>query len=1004
MRKKRWFIGGILLFFVITIMTACFWVLEKNKSIEEIKIDDNLYYKKLDTDKIIYNKDFGRVVSNELIIQTDDTEKEIMEELVEKENGKIVGYIDLTNTYQIEFANDIKPDDLMMKKQEFERNESVKYVAYNYVFSAENQISYQSLAYPNDKEWKDKWGSDMTEGNWGLKAIKVPEAWNFMNNAYRNLEEINMGVLELGPLYVEHEDLKENLGSVVGIVDKDKASDSTHGTQVTGIIGAGYDNKQGITGVMMNNEKINYFSYNWAKDHGEDTTMSYLVGLSSLVIKTGKDQTAVINASFGTDLYQVAGTNNVKAAIVEATDINNVITNHLKSLLSEGYDFLIVKAAGNATNEQFLHVDVDNNDNQTLLEYVPYLQSDDPEYDKYAKYYETYKDELDERIFSGEVDATNDTFSGITDEEIKDRIIVVGGIANPEGNNYPRYSFSSKGERIDIVAPATKIQSTTFDNNGSKYAENLYGTSFAAPYVSGVAGLMLSVKPDLTGKELKTILIKTGSGDYNFGIDSKTHNVPLVNAEQAVEKAANYDRNKITVVYDHKIENNKEYATISGVNLLDEKVWEYVTQKYECTELNRVSEIGTISGSYYFVENGKVVALNVSDGTVAWENKDFGGSVSAVAFDDNTIYLCGYYGPSFFAVDKNGATLGKIDSFGDEYYWPYAIEKIDDSTIAVTLEHGPEEAVSENEGFVFYVHLNDYSFSPIGINTVNIFDSMPSDFTFSSGAGGWATQFALEDDGSFTGQYYDSDMGDIGAEYPRGTVYNSKFTGKFTTPTQINDYTYSMRLENLQAEGTTGEEYYENGQRFIYSDPYGFDNADEFLIYTPGAPMDELPEGFKEWLKSFMNPYEEQTLPCYGIYNVGGEEGFVGFEDASSENESSNGSNITQETLVGNWLQTDSNDPMMLTLGNDGSIQYYATVSNENEYTSTFSWDGTLWLNLVRIDNYSTISVPYQVSLNQEENSIQMTLSLDKEKSNEDVAPLYGMESILEGTYQKIIQ
>lgn len=169
------------------------------------------------------------------------------------------------------------------------------------------------------------------------------------------------------------------------------------------------------------------------------------------------------------------------------------------------------------------------------------------------------------------------------------------------------------------------------------------------------------------------------------------------------------------------------------------------------------------------------------------------------------------------------------------------------------------------------------------INIKSIFESMPSSFAFSSGAGGWATQFTLEDDGSFSGQYVDTDMGDVGSEYPGGAVYISNFTGKFTTPIQINDYTYSMRLENLQAEGTAGEEYYENGQRFIYSDPYGFDSADEFLIYTPGAPMADLPEGFKSWLLAFMNPNEEQTLPYYGIYNVGGEEGFVGFEDTPTE-------------------------------------------------------------------------------------------------------------------------
>lgn len=217
-----------------------------------------------------------------------------------------------------------------------------------------------------------------------------------------------------------------------------------------------------------------------------------------------------------------------------------------------------------------------------------------------------------------------------------------------------------------------------------------------------------------------------------------------------------------------------------------------------------------------------------------------------------------------------------VNKFGnDRDYWTALFQNRIDS-LAVSMY---KLTLFQDDGASECIPLDLATFKVSSTEEASIFESMPSTFAFSSGAGGWATQFALEDDGSFTGQYYDSDMGDIGTEYPKGTVYISKFTGKFTTPTQINDYTYSMQLENLQTEGTTGEEYYENGQRFIYSDPYGFDNADEFLIYTPGAPMTELPEGFKNWLIAFMNPNEEQTLPCYGIYNVGGEEGFVGFED-----------------------------------------------------------------------------------------------------------------------------
>ena len=584
----------------------------------------------------------------------------------------------------------------------------------------------------------------------------------------------------------------------------------------------------------------------------------------------------------------------------------------------------------------------------------------------------------------------------IDDDTLEGSLVYIAACSSMKDNRLTNV-FIEKGADL-VVGNSAKIWTPYNLNMMTTFLKSLTEKNLEDDYLNAEEALSAAREKhgdyDFWGPESAQVLMTYAPGNTEYRLITQSDGQTVKSKEPAKQV-------EIRVSSD----NGKASAVIYGLNEKSEEVWSHTTGSYDRTELEQISEIGIYDDRFYYCEGGKVVSLALSDGSVMWENNEFGGASICSTIDNNgTIYMCGYYGPSFFSVDKDGTTLGKIDSFGDEYYWPYAIEKIDDSTIAVTLEHGPEGAMAENEGFVIYVNLNDYTFLPKETDTINIFESMPSDFTFSSGAGGWATQFALEDDGSFTGQYYDSDMGDIGTEYPKGTVYISKFTGKFTTPTQINDYTYSMQLENLQTEGTTGEEYYENGQRFIYSDPYGFDNADEFLIYTPGAPMTELPEGFKNWLIAFMNPNEEQTLPCYGIYNVGGEEGFVGFEDASSENESSNGSNITQETLVGNWLQTDSNDPMMLTLGNDRSIQYYATVSNENEYTSTFSWDGTLWLNLVRIDNYSTISVPYQVSLNQEENSIQMTLSLDKEKSNEDFMPLYGMESILEGTYQKLTQ
>lgn len=138
------------------------------------------------------------------------------------------------------------------------------------------------------------------------------------------------------------------------------------------------------------------------------------------------------------------------------------------------------------------------------------------------------------------------------------------------------------------------------------------------------------------------------------------------------------------------------------------------------------------------------------------------------------------------------------------------------------------------------------------------------------------THFELEKDGSFKGEYHDTDMGDIGEGYPQGTIYICEFEGKFTEPEKVDDYTYSMKLDDFKTGGTAGEISYKDDIRYVYSEPYGFDKAEEFFIYLPGKPLSEVPEDFLMW--SFINMEIRDTLPSgyFGIYNTGGAEGFVG--------------------------------------------------------------------------------------------------------------------------------
>ncbi len=168
-----------------------------------------------------------------------------------------------------------------------------------------------------------------------------------------------------------------------------------------------------------------------------------------------------------------------------------------------------------------------------------------------------------------------------------------------------------------------------------------------------------------------------------------------------------------------------------------------------------------------------------------------------------------------------------------------------------------------------------------GNRSENIMEQLPEGFDFGSGAGGWATYFNLNSDGTFTGRYHDSDMGDTGEGYPNGTVYICNFDGKFSLPKQVNESTYSMELEYLNTEGTPGKEYCEDDTRYIDSEAYGFEDAEEFLIYLPGCPLEQIPEEFFIW--SSVNTEIRKTLPggYYGIYNVNGKKGFVGMAEDS---------------------------------------------------------------------------------------------------------------------------
>ncbi len=175
------------------------------------------------------------------------------------------------------------------------------------------------------------------------------------------------------------------------------------------------------------------------------------------------------------------------------------------------------------------------------------------------------------------------------------------------------------------------------------------------------------------------------------------------------------------------------------------------------------------------------------------------------------------------------------------------IVEYDNNDVGSMAQSGSDESASEGDSASFD-------------------SSQTMDFTFSSGAGGWATQMKLHSDGSFTGKYFDSDMGVTGPGYPNGTEYYCEFSGKFSNMRQIDDMTWAMNLVSLKEEKIEDGEI-KDGVKYYQGYAYGLDDGDEFLVYMPGTRLSKLSEEAQSWLSAY-GLYDKTVSDKYLMCNV----------------------------------------------------------------------------------------------------------------------------------------
>ena len=157
----------------------------------------------------------------------------------------------------------------------------------------------------------------------------------------------------------------------------------------------------------------------------------------------------------------------------------------------------------------------------------------------------------------------------------------------------------------------------------------------------------------------------------------------------------------------------------------------------------------------------------------------------------------------------------------------------------------------------------------------SVFDTMAGmEWTFCSGVGAWSTDLHIQPDGSFTGDYHDSDMGDAADEYPNGTVYFCSFSGQMSLVEQVDAQTWKLRVDKLETEAA--EETIAGGVRYIPAPSYGLNEGDELVLYAPGTPAGVFSEDMLFWTQ-IMWQENRDVLENWFLMNEKGDSGFVGY-------------------------------------------------------------------------------------------------------------------------------
>ena len=446
-------------------------------SSDVVTTDDGLvaYYQAIDPDTVVESGDLHYVDGQILVTGVADATYDELEALLAQSGGEVVGYLSITNDYQVDLAGDLTYDELVALCAELEQSELVESASVAYVEEATtDSVDYTADPWIDADDASDTsgsvWSTTTASGkNWWAEAIGMVSVWEMD----LDLATVKVGIIDT-MFDLCNEDLDEAFATTWYNPTSDDGScavcelyaagtdGSHHGTHVAGIIAAEAENGFGIAGVAQNAELYGFALFSDEYDELGVVSWSSVFSFKYAIALMLGEGVKVINISMGWDEVVEGAAAGDEWALELLQTSSDSLASFLAKYVDAGYEFLICKAAGNDGLE-----------------------------------------------------ASYDILCAIEDEAVAERIIVVGNAAQGDlyyTAYYTAASDSNYGDRVDVWAPGTDVLSDLPGNVTGLRS----GTSMASPVVAGVAALVWGVNPDLTAAQVRQIILASAEVDEDL--------------------------------------------------------------------------------------------------------------------------------------------------------------------------------------------------------------------------------------------------------------------------------------------------------------------------------------------------------------------------------------------------------------------------------------------------------------------------------------------------------